>query len=211
MKRDEDVHAALPLKDAIRHQVASEKLSFGQLDELLAMQRDVLVEAPVKTSKLPLWFSAVAASCLLVVSLFIWQNANPQYSQEIALEVAENHLKLMPMDVKTQSMGDIRQYFTRINFSPVISSLMETEFALPEKMMIGGRYCSIKGVTATQLRFRGTDSQLRTFYEVGYDKARYGHIPDIDKGETPQDVMVKGLKVTLWVEKGLLMALVNDM
>lgn len=211
MKQDDTVHAQLPLKDAIRKQAESEQLSFGQMDELLAMQRDVLAEAPVKRSKLPIWLGVAAACCVLVVSLFIWQNSTQQYSRDIALELAGNHLQLKPMDVETQSMTEIRRYFTQLDFSPVRSSLLETQFDLPENLMIGGRYCSVKGITATQIRYRGTDSELRTFYEVGYDEERYGYIPDIDKGETPQELMVKGVKVTLWVEKGLLMALVADM
>lgn len=211
MKKDNPHHNPLPLKDAIRNQASSETLAPEQVNDLMAMQHAVLDDKPQPVRRFPYWLSAVAACLVLVVSLFVWNTSNEQYAREIALEVVENHLKLKPMDVKTQSMTEIQSFFTQLDFSPAQSSLLENQFALPEQLMIGGRYCSVKGVTAAQLRYRGTDDQLRTFYEVGYDEDKFGRMPDIDKGETPQEIIVKGLKVTMWVEKGLLMALVKDM
>jgi len=211
MKKDNPDHNALPLKDAIRDQASSERLAPEQLNDLMAMQHAVLDDTPPPVRQFPYWLTAAAACFVLVVGLFVWNASNEQYAREIALEVVENHLKLKPMDVETQSMTEIQRFFTQLDFSPAQSSLLENQFALPEQLMIGGRYCSVKGVTAAQLRYRGTDDELRTFYEVGYDEDKFGRMPDIDKGEAPQEIIVKGLKVTMWVEKGLLMALVKDM
>ncbi len=205
-------HTPLPLKDAIREEVTSEQLAPDQLHELLTMQQEVLAEpeVPEPAKRKPAWLVG-AVACLVVIAFFGWQYSNQQTMRAIALEVAENHLKLKPMDVETQSMGEIRQYFIQLDFAPTRSSLLETQYALSDQRMIGGRYCSVKGVTAAQLRYRGTDNELRTFYEVGYDAAIFGRVPDIGKGQTPTEVMVNGMKVTIWVEKGLLMALVKDM
>lgn len=210
MKKENPKHDSLPLKDAIRSHAQSEKLAPEQLSELMSMQHAVLDDTPKPAQRFP-YVVAVAACLVLVVSLFVWNTSNKQYAHDIALEVVENHLKLKPMDIKTQSMTEIQSFFTQLDFSPAQSSLLEDRFALPEQLMIGGRYCSVKGVTAAQLRYRGADEALRTFYEVGYDKDKFGRMPDIDKGEAPKEIIVKGLKVTMWVEKGLLMALVKDM
>ena len=216
MTRDNRTQSALPLKEAVQNHIAEEKLTPSELGGLLAMQRDVLEEhreqkAP-RAFRVPGWLLATAASTVLAVSVFMWQHTSQQaLSRDIALEVAENHLKLKPMDLETQSMNDIRRYFSQLDFSPTNSGLMADQFALPEGLMIGGRYCSIQGITAAQLRYKGQDSALNTFYEVGYDEQVFGDLPNIDNGETPKEILVKGLKVTLLVEKGLLMALVKDM
>jgi len=206
MTRETPEHTPLPLKDAIREEVTSEQLAPGQLHELLTMQQEVLAEAPEPIHRKSAWLVA-AAACLMVIAFFGWQHNNQQAMRYIALEVAENHLKLKPMDVETQSMGEIRQYFTQLDFSPARSSLLETTLKLPEKFMLGGRYCSIKGVTAAQLRYRKND--IQTLYQVPYDEALHGDIADIQQQPEPQTLQLKGLEVQLWREHGLLMVLVK--
>jgi len=75
----------------------------------------------------------------------------------------------------------------------------------------GGRYCSIKGVTAAQLRFASeSDGKVSTLYQVPYEKALFGSVPAIESDDSPMVLASKGLNVQLWVEKGLLMVLVEE-
>ena len=86
--------------------------------------------------------------------------------------------------------------------------LTAQRFTLTETTLQGGRYGSIQGVTAAQLRYSLGEDEVSTLYEVGYDPGTFGPIPDLDQGQRPEQLLVRGLKVTLWVEKGLLMVLV---
>jgi hypothetical protein len=51
---------------------------------------------------------------------------------------------------------------------------------------------------------------LSTLYEVAYDSATFGTLPNMENNEQPLELLIKGLKVAMWVEKGLLMVLVSN-
>ncbi|BAJ04199.1 hypothetical protein [Shewanella violacea] len=146
---------------------------------------------------------ALTASLLLVFILSVnIYPASQDMSWKIADEVAMNHIKMKPLELKSAQLAPLRDYFTQLDFSVVDSDL----FAKQENSMLGGRYCSIQGVTAAQIRYQTDKGKKVTLYEVGYNPKLYGEIPKIEKGEVPLSITVKGVKVSLWVEKGLLMA-----
>lgn len=155
------------------------------------------------------WYalSTLAASLVLVFMLSInFLPGSADLSNKIADEVAMNHIKMKPLELKTSSMAPLRDYFTELDFSVVGSRLLPKQ----NNTMLGGRYCSIQGVAAAQIRYETATGQKVTLYEVGYDAQRYGDIPLIDQGEIPLSIDVKGINVLLWVEKGLLMAEVKN-
>ena len=203
------------LGDAITRHLAREALEPGELRQLMDMQEAVLAEPVVAPSgRSRSWYPAFAASAMLLAGfILIWQlvmSAPRDYTEQIALEVIENHLKLKPLDVASQSMDDIQDFFTQLDFSPINSRLLSSRYTLSESSVMGGRYCSIKGVTAAQLRYRRGSDGLTTLYEVAYDPEVFGAVPSADQGEAPRELLLKGLKVSLWVEKGLLLVLVSD-
>lgn len=209
-------HSDLPLDRAIQQQLAKEVLDAGQLQQLLAMQQAVLDDRE-GTSDRGRWrrWPALAAACAMLVLCvaLVWQSvapAPPDYTREIAVEVVQNHLKLKPLDIEAQSISAIQGFFTQLDFSPVNSSLLEARFSLPEPSLLGGRYCSIKGVSAAQLRYRASNDDLGTLYEVAYDSETFGPMPHVERGEAPTELLLKGLRVSLWVEKGLLLVLVTE-
>ncbi len=121
-------------------------------------------------------------------------------SWNIADEVAKNHIKAKPLEVQAQNLAQLRGYFTELDFTIVSSSRLS-----PNSLMLGGRYCSIQGLTAAQIRFIDQE-QAVTLYEVQYDKALYGELPVIEADQQPIEHIVRGVAVAIWVEKGLLMA-----
>ena len=146
---------------------------------------------------------ALTASLVLVFMLSVnFYPGSRDISWKIADEVAMNHIKMKPMELKSDSLAPLRDYFTQLDFSVVSSDLL----AKQNYTMLGGRYCSIQGVTAAQIRYRTDNGRKVTLYEVAYDPKLYGDIPKIAQGETPLSIDVKGVSVSLWVEKGLLMA-----
>lgn len=155
------------------------------------------------------WYalSAFTASIVLVLILNVLSpTERTELSLSIANEVAMNHIKMKPLEFKTNSMAPLRDYFTALDFSVVGSRLLSKQ----SNTMLGGRYCSIQGVTAAQIRYETDKGQKITLYEVGYDARLYGELPNIDSGEIPLSIDVKGINVSLWIEKGLLMAEVKN-
>ena len=124
-------------------------------------------------------------------------------SWEIADEVARNHVKMKPLEVQTEQLSQLRDYFTQLDFTPVNSSFLTKS---SDSKMLGGRYCSIQGLTAAQIRFSQKDKQPLTLYEVQYDPSLYGEQPILEQGDKPIELIVRGVAVSIWVEKGLLMA-----
>ena len=128
-------------------------------------------------------------------------------TERIALEVAHNHIKLKPLDVETDNMDGIRRYFTDLEFVPVQSTLL----ASADLELVGGRYCSIQSVPAAQLRIKVPYSnRLQTLYQTEYRKDIFGMLPIMENGHAPVTVNVKGITVRIWVEKGLLFALTDE-
>ncbi|MFT7559969.1 MAG: hypothetical protein ACI93R_001884 [Flavobacteriales bacterium] len=129
-----------------------------------------------------------------------------EVAMEVALEAIGNHLKLKPLEVRSQNIRDVQNYFTQLDFNPINSNQLASN---TNAGLIGARYCSIKGVTAAQLRYRESNQDIITFYEVAYDATLHGAIPDIAQNQSPLQLSVKGLNVILWVERDLLMVQVQ--
>lgn len=191
-----------PLRELVNERFESEALNDAQVEKLLALARR---PAPKPPRRIPRW-SVAALVAMVVLSLLpryfgMW----PHHSvspRDIAEEVAMNHIKMKPLEIETQSMARIERYFTELDFSPINSR----QFSLGQDRLLGGRYCSIQGITAAQLRYGDSEGRKITLYETPYDPDRLPPLPHIEKGEMPITVYISGLEIALWVEKGLLMA-----
>jgi hypothetical protein len=148
-------------------------------------------------------FAAVAVTTFMM-SPFSGPNLE-NMPQLIAVEVVNNHLNMKPLEVKAATLSKVRGYFTKLNFMPVGSKLD----AMASLQLLGGRYCSLQGITAAQLRLK-QGKNLQTLYQTEYISAVFGGFPYLEKGEEPLIVYAKGVKVKIWVEKGLLFALTDS-
>ncbi len=153
------------------------------------------------------WFASKRYAVLLVAAvlfavLALPERWNPGVSlpEKIAREVARNHLKMKPMELESSSMTEVGHFFTRLDFNPITSQV----FPIGEDRLLGGRYCSIQGITAAQLRYRDAQGQPVTLYETAYDPQQFSTLPDVDKGGQPLVLYAKGLKMAIWVEKDVL-------
>ena len=63
--------------------------------------------------------------------------------------------------------------------------------------------------TAAQLWFFDNRGNNITLFETVYDPVVFKDLPDVDRGGQPVNVFARGMQVSLWVEKGLLMAAVK--
>ena len=91
----------------------------------------------------------------------------------------------------------------------MVVSIEPTIFNPKNSTLIGGRYCSIEGVTAAQIRYQNEHGEITTLYETAYKPSVFKGIPNVDQGEQPIIQYIDGYKVSLWMEKGLIMAAVT--
>lgn len=198
-----------PLKQQVQNQIDQVQLDnsqFAALEKLMANSN----QKGTKESRRP-WVPLAAAGMFLFalvtafMALQLTKDPLLTMPQQIAEEVVNNHLNLKPLEVKTGSINEVRGYFTKLDFMPVESSLQ----ALNNLQLIGGRYCSLQGITAAQLRMKQGEN-LQTLYETEYLPDVFGDIPSLENDEAPLVVYAKGIKVKVWVEKGLLFALTDS-
>jgi len=225
-----NLQGSAPLKQQIEQEVDQHRLSSKQLEQLMELQtRSASAQAPkLPEPKEKLTKPLIAIAACLFIALIATTipfdpsrlstdgeaeiTSNRPHSaviKAISAEVVKNHLKLKPLDIKTQSIDEARRFFEHLEFSPIYSTQARQRFSLSDGFLLGGRYCSIQGTTAAQLRFETPDKQLNTLYEVSYDELKYGPIPSLKDGESAIELQVKGLSVRLWRERGLMMVLVS--
>jgi hypothetical protein len=199
-------------KEYVKELCEKPLLDDEKLNALMQLQKSSIDGSTKRNGQSPFFprlsmqpFFACIALIIIISTAWILQPNN--YNNEIAEEVVKNHLKLKPLDLHTQSIKEIQSFFTQLDFAPLHSKILSENLKFNSTQLLGGRYCSIKGVTAVQLRYRidGTS----TFYQVPYKKSLHGKIPDASKEEAPNLLEIKGLAVRLWQEKGLLMILVS--
>lgn len=192
------------LKQAIRNKLNDQQLSDAQLKALHAHLNQPISEQQISMPERR-WLTAASLAMLtlftLTLLLFMPGKATDM-PQQIAAEVVRNHMKLKPLEVSTSSLDKIRSYFDKLSFVPITSLNIDDNSTL-----LGGRYCSIQGYTAAQLRILNPASgSLDTLYQAPYIKSIYGKLPDIGNQEAPLMVYERGIKVSIWVEKGILFA-----
>lgn len=195
-----------PLKQSVREHLDSYSLSEEQLNKLESLAEQNKPVTKHRVSIYPFTMAGAVAVFLLVFFLTPYLQNQSGIQEKIAMEVVANHIKLKPLEIETSSIEAIRSYFKKLDFVPVNSQLV-SQLGLE---LIGGRYCSLQGNISAQLRVRkfGTNN-VQTLYQTEYRKDVFGNMPTLEEGDKPVDIYVKGVKVTIWVEKGLLFALTD--
>ena len=188
-----------PFKQAVNHHFTQNSLDDNQLRALSAMQESTPNTSP-KRSKISYGIYATALSIVITVGIFL-NISTGKIPEQIASEVVKNHLYMKPLDINSSDIKEVSAYFTMLDFLPLHSS----EYNRNNPLLLGGRYCSIKGVTAAQLRYKNTEGIQETLYQVPYDADVFSDLPKLGEGEPPLILYERGLEVTMWVEKGLLM------
>ena len=175
-----------------------------QLDGLLNIV-NAQKETMPKRSRPMLRMAAVMASILIAAGL-LWNigfKQTPEISMLIAEEVVHNHLKMKPLEVSSHSLHDMRAYFNKLDFTLRDSSLITSG----KLQLLGGRYCSIQGLTAAQLRMQDQETgELETLYEAPYSSDLFKGLPNLQEGQTPIRHYINGIGVDIWVDKGILFA-----
>ena len=193
-------HTQKPLNQAVSDFLNDFELSDEQLNKLQALEsKSVLSQKP------PYLYAAALALCAVILFLGMGQYQNKQAIYAIVAEVSQNHLKFKPLEVSDKNLLHVSRYFKKLDFNPINSTLV----AGLEDQLLGGRYCSIQGNIAAQLRLQKQDGSVATLFETKFNEEDFLFLPNLDKGEQPIQQFIDGQAVTLWVERGVVMALVS--
>lgn len=153
----------------------------------------------------------LAAALFVVVSVSMFAiNQYKHYQKDnivelIVAEVVKNHSHLKPLEVNAQSFETVASYFDGLNFLPYVSQKMGVT-QLIRQGLLGGRYCSIQGGTAAQLRMQLSNGAVATLFQTSTSEL-FSSIPGLN-GSNSVVVYQSGYQVSMWQEKGLLMVLV---
>ena len=196
------------MRDGLRQQVRTYlediELSPERLQALEAMQAEP-VDAP-HSNRYRLMAAVAMVLIAVAVSVFMFEHDPRPLSWQIAEDVAKNHFKQRPLEVRAQALEPMRAYFGELEFRLLDSDLIRSA----GYTLRGGRYCSVLDVPAAQLRLSGDAGTPDTLYQVAYDSEQFGPVPDISQGEAVLTVQVRGVSVDIWQEKGLMFTLVRD-
>lgn len=180
-------------KDSLKSHFEELELSNEQLENLQKLGH----KKPKSKKVLGTILFAVAASALAY--LFITGGAYDRNLalEKVAQEIAYNHAKGMRPEVLSKEYEEVSHFLGKLDFALIVPK----RFSKDSWELIGGRYCSIAGKIAAQLRLRHrTTGQIYTLYEA--------QIPQTLKGQVLEaDLEKQGSHVTLWKERGLLLGL----
>ncbi len=189
-----------PLKTSLKNLINQESLSDYQLDELEKLQSRTSAERFLQRRHLLLGGSAaIAASAFLFVGYPSFTN-DTSVQEDIIREVLTNHIHIRKLDIETNSISEVINYFDRLAFAPFLSSqINRASFDL-----MGGRYCTLQGELASQLYLKNKDNgDLATYYLAKYDREHFGEIPNLSSGDIPRIVYERGYQMTIWRESNV--------
>jgi anti-sigma factor RsiW len=149
------------------------------------------------------WRSApvlqIAALAVAVAILFLVaarEEHRLAIERAVCAEVVTNHMKHSPLEVISSHYSEVQSALSRLDFSimPANSAILETY------RLIGGRYCSIQGVPAAQLRVQDIRSGKEcTLYAV---KAA-GNLREVTATVATMDA----IRVEIWRQDNVLFGL----
>lgn len=160
---------------------------------------------PVRASWLV--FGAAAAVILTLISFWFtgqWYQARESNRLMVAIaeEVAADHVKMKPLEIQASDVSTVFDYFGDLDFQ----LLDIPRLGRDGEALVGGRYCSIQGISAAQLRFRNPGGEISNWYQGILPADQVGLLPDPGAGETPAEFFVRGIRVHIWTEHGLVFA-----
>ena len=175
-------------------------------DQQLLKLNDLRDDKQNKFSRRGVLSWAMAAS-VLVASLFISLQYfnNKIVLSQIAAEIAENHLRLDKVEFESDQFEMIAGHFDKLNFSP---TLPDNVSELKSQNLLGGRYCSIHGSIALQLRYGESILDSATLYIASPKSGVKGELEDqLSEYNNRYETRIDNVNVQLWYEQGLLYAI----
>jgi hypothetical protein len=186
------------LKEGLKEYYAKHNLSTAQMLQMQNIQKKSFSQFNRGRGLHAQWAIAAGVAALLFGAFIFFNTASRRtYIAELVSEVAYNHNRNLAMEIESNSLKEIASYLSRLDFSLIHPARLASD----NWEMIGGRYCSLKGQFAAQLKLRNKVNQkIYTLYQL--EKPR-----DINNFADFSEHFAKGVKVDLWLERGLIVAL----
>ncbi|PIR23306.1 MAG: hypothetical protein COV44_03555 [Deltaproteobacteria bacterium CG11_big_fil_rev_8_21_14_0_20_45_16] len=187
-----------PLKELIQKHYGQFQLNSQQLNQLSQIQTS---EHHRKRRGV---FGAVFILAFLAIAGVAWliQSSDSTSSfhwAKVREELAYHHHKDMEMEVESPSFEKVKEYLSQLDFSLIQSQ----ELSSDKWELVGGRYCSLQGRLAAQLRYRNKESQkYYTVYQLAYPAG----VPL----DGPIKMYERGVAIKIWKEKGLLFGIAGE-
>jgi len=194
------------LDQRLREYYGRQSLGVGALTRL---KRTILATPPVSVemsaARSKPWV-IIAALCSgvaavgVIVLLLLSLSKGPEHdvSRVTAAEVAANHQKQLAVEYLAPDVSLLRKQMSKLDFSITLPR----RFQDGSHQLLGGRYCSVRGQIAAQLRLADAHGQACTLYEVRPVDA----LASVKAGRYEID----GCEVELWKENGLMMVLARS-
>ncbi|MDZ4297764.1 MAG: hypothetical protein U0998_00790 [Moraxellaceae bacterium] len=178
-------------------------------DTLSASEQDLFSSTKTPAARSQIWRVTLGMAAALVILLSIWQPilrfqpSQADFLLRVSEEVVTNHTRVKPLDVTSSSYDAVQQNLPMLDFSLQQSALLVDKGL----KLVGGRYCTLQGVIATQLVFEDSLGNRVTLYQASYDEKRFGNVPQLTARQAPATVIKQGLKINIWQESGVILAL----
>lgn len=161
----------------------------------------ILAGAPARATPAKVWYARIAAVAA-TIALASWLGhvylVERDLTARVLAEIAMNHKMGLSVEVAASDFATAGHALDRLDFP-----LRAPAALAPGLELLGGRYCSIQGQLAAQLKLRDAASgAVRTLYA-----AKLG--PEL-AGVLRTTAVHEGVKITLWDEGGVLFAYAAD-
>lgn len=184
------------LRRALKGFYGARSLPRARVDFLL-QAKNRMAQSPRPWLTIPVvQIAGLTAAIMIFILVADHEEDQRAIGRAVCAEVVMNHMKHSPLEIFSSHYSEVQAALSRLNFSimPANSTILETY------RLMGGRYCSIQGVPAAQLRVRDIHSGKEcTLYAV---KAA-GKLQDV----TPTVDSMDGIRVEVWRQDDVLFAL----
>lgn len=170
----------------------------------LASHRVAAIQASVhetgKTRHRVSYLIPLAAVLLLTIGIGLWlhMSTDGSLTHQVVSEIGHNHRQHGALVVESGQYGVVQTALSKLDFPirPRRGELVE------DFVLVGGKYCTIQGFKAAQLKLRHRESQIiHTLYVLP--------ITDEIKDIEPGVYKTNGLQVELWTDQLLLYGLAH--
>ena len=201
------------LEKKIKEHYIEKRLSNASLNRIIALGEEAKIlksdtqPTSTQSSNLHGWLASrnlqvvgILFSVAIILGIFIGKNTflNDNISNLVLEEISMNHNKRLAVEYPIQEYEALRTAMARLDFKLVPPKILSTNYQL-----IGGRYCSIQGRLAAQLKIRHTgDGKLATLYITPITE-RLATI-------TTQQSVTDHVEITLWKNATYLYGLATD-
>lgn len=185
------------LEDQIRTHYESKRLSASMIEEVAILRKGSARER--RTFRFPIrWLSIAAIISFVIAGSALWlvPRLDRGAAEELAMIAARDHNRRLAVEVHASDYDELRVKMARLDFNPVMPQMA----AGMSLRVVGARYSSVGGSPAVEIKLLEPSGGICTLIQVRPDDrlARIG---------SSRQFVIDGLRIDVWKEKGLVMAL----